>query len=101
LAIAYTISAIDEHDPDDDATTVTGHANASLTVADVVFDTEQTSDVLWDVNDHDGKGYNFKFTPVISTNQAFANRGTRWRVRVKFTPVSGQVFWAEWIASVR
>ena len=100
-SITYTISAVDEHDPDDDATTVSGHTSASLTVASVVFDTEQKTDARWDVTDHDGKGYNFLHTLDISTNQAFANRGTRWRIRVKFTPASGQVFWAEYIAAVR
>lgn len=100
-AISYTISAVDENDPDDDSATVTGHVDASLTVADVVFDAEQKDDVLWNPEDHGTKGYNFAHTINISTNEAFNNRGTRYRVRVKFTPTSGQVFWGEYIAAVR
>jgi hypothetical protein len=100
-SISYTISQVDENEPDDDATTVTGHIDAAITVASAVFDTEQKTDVRWDPADHDGKGFNFEYTPVISTNQAFNNRGVRYRIRVKFTPVTGQVFWAEYLASAR
>lgn len=100
-SITYTISKIDENEPDDDATVVTGHSAASINQATAVFDTEQKTDVRWNPNDHDGKGFNFEFTPVITTNQAFNNRGVGYRIRVKFTPVSGQVFWGEWKADVR
>lgn len=82
----YTIYLLDDQDPDS-RTAVTGHANVSLTLADVIFNSLQT-DALWTV---DGTGYNFRHVLDVSANQAFTVAGRRFLVEVELTPVSGQV----------
>ncbi len=82
----YTIYLLDDQDPDS-RTAVTGHANVSLTLADVIFNSLQT-DALWTV---DGTGYNFRHVLDVSPNQAFTVAGRRFLVEVELTPVSGQV----------
>ena len=59
---------------------------ASLTVANVVFDTLQT-DARWSL---DSSGYNFRHTVAASS---LATPGIVHAVEYKFTPATGQVFW--------
>lgn len=84
--VAYSIFLIDEQDADS-LTAVTGHAAVSLTNTDVIYDTLQT-DSGWD---KDAIGFNFKHIPVISSSQAFAIAGRKYRVEYTLTPTSGQV----------
>lgn len=81
----YSIHLLDDQAPDS-RTAVTGHAAASLTVADIIFDTLQTDD-RWT---EDSTGYNFRHTVDISSNQAFAVAGRRYLVEYTLTPASGQ-----------
>ena len=88
-AIAYTIWELDEDD-EDARTAVTGHTAVALTIASVVYDTLQTGS-KWT---HDATGYNFAYTPVISTSAAFAKAGEdKYLIEYSFTPADGgQVF---------
>jgi len=61
--------------------------SGSLTVSDVVFDTLQTDD-RWTADD---TGYNFGHAALASW---FATPDVTYRVEYKFTPTSGQVFFA-------
>ena len=85
-SITYSVYLLDDSDPDA-ATVVTGHDAASLTIADVIFDTLQTGGI-WDV---DATGYNFKHILDVSTNQAFAEAARNYQIRYELTPTSGQV----------
>lgn len=67
-------------------TAVTGHDGATLTIADVIFDSLQTG-IEWTV---DTTGYNFRHTVPIDTNDAFATRRTEYVLQYKLTPTSGQ-----------
>lgn len=62
-------------------------ASGSLTIADVVFDTLQTSDARWTKN---ATGYNFAFTLPAT---ALPTAGRLYEVDVEFTPTSGSA-WA-------
>lgn len=83
---AYTVSLLDEGDPDA-ATPVTGHTDVAVAVASLIYDSLQNDD-LWDV---DEVGYNFKHVLDVSSNPAFATAGRSYRVVFELTPTSGQV----------
>ena len=61
-------------------------AQASLTVADVIFDTLQ-KDARWTL---DSTGYNFRHVVAAAS---LAEPSIIHAVEYKFTPTSGQVFW--------
>lgn len=82
----YTVYLLDETDPDA-ATAVTGHTDAAVAVASLIFDALQNDD-LWDV---DATGYNFKHLLNITANQAFATAGRVYRIVFELTPAAGQV----------
>ena len=92
-SITYSVYLLDDSDPDA-ATVVAGHDGASLTIADVIFDTLQTGGI-WDV---DATGYNFKHILDVSTNQAFAEAARNYQIRYELTPTSGQVIVARFQA---
>ena len=85
-SIQYSIYLLDDQNPDD-RTAVEGHADVTLTIADVVFDSLQT-DSIWTA---DATGYNFRHTPDISANQAFAVAGRRYLVEYRIAPALGQM----------
>jgi len=58
---------------------------ASLTVADVVFNSYQT-DARWDL---DSTGYNFRYAVISSV---FDEGDATYRVEFKFTPTSGSQY---------
>ena len=58
---------------------------ASLTVADVVFNSYQT-DARWD---YDSTGYNFRYACIASI---FADGDATYRVEFKFTPTAGSQY---------
>lgn len=91
-SIAYSIAKQDKNFPDE-TTPVTGHTGVALTPANVVYNTLQNDD-LWD--GYDDEGYNFAFTPDISVNQAFAERGATYVVDVTITPTAGQAIALGW-----
>ena len=82
----YSIYLLNDQDADS-RTAVTGHTDAALVVADVIFDTLQT-DAIWT---KDSTGYNFKHEIVISSNEAFAIAGREYLVEVSLTPTSGEL----------
>ena len=82
----YTVYLLDDQDADE-RTAVSGHADVSLTVNEVLFNTLQTDDV-WTA---DESGYNFRYVLDVSANQAFAVAGRRYLVQFSLTPASGQV----------
>ena len=81
-AIEYTIY---EHS-DDSRLPVDGNTAIPLTIADVIYDSLQTSDA-WDV---DTTGYNFALRLDGSSTPQFPNRKRRYSVCVLFTPFHGQ-----------
>jgi len=81
----YSIYRLDRQDPDSRAP-VSGHDDAELNVAELIFDELQTDD-LWTV---DQTGYNFRHTVDVSQDQAFANVGL-YLVEFELNPDSGQV----------
>ncbi len=87
-SIVYTVSTLDPDDPDAE-TVVSGHDGVALTVADVVYDTLQTSDSRWTV---DTTGYNFLYEIDVSSDEAFPVRGNKYLVKFELTPTEdGQV----------
>lgn len=82
----YSIYLLDEDDPDS-RTVVSGHDEASLAVADIIYDTLQT-DAIWSV---DATGYNFSHVVDVSTDTAFEIAGRDYLVEFTLTPVTGQV----------
>ncbi len=85
-AAKYSVYLLDDDDPDS-RTAVTGHTDAALVVADLIFNTLQTDD-LWTV---DAVGYNLCHVLDISANPAFAIAGRRYLVEFELTPATGQV----------
>lgn len=85
-SISYTIEE-DHQDPAQRAV-VEGHEDVALTVSDVVFDTLQTDDDWTD--EVDATGFNFAFTPDISSDAAFPTAGRYYLVTVTLVMNSGQ-----------
>ena len=83
--IQYSVYLLDDQNPDG-RTAVAEHANVSLTVADVIFNTLQT-DPIWTV---DTTGYNFRHVLNVSVHQAFTVAGRRYLVEYQLTPAVGQ-----------
>jgi len=83
-AIEYTAYAEDEEGT---LTAVTGHTGVALVVASTIYDTLQTTAALWTA---DTTGFNFKAIPDVSVYPLFVS-GKTYVVKVKATPVSGQV----------
>jgi hypothetical protein len=84
--IAYTVSLLDDQDPDN-RTPVTGHTAVALMPANVLFATLQT-DALWTA---DATGYNFRHVLDVSAYPAFAVAGRRYLVEFQLHPVVGQM----------
>lgn len=80
-SITYSVYKLDGQDPDT-RTAVTGHSVASVTVADVIYDTLQTDDLA--------TNWNFRHVPPIATNQAFTKAGADYLVEYTITPTTGQ-----------
>jgi hypothetical protein len=85
-AIQYTVYLLDDQNADGRAA-VTGHANVSVSVADVVFG-ELKTDPQWTV---DAVGYNFRHALDVSAHSAFPIAGRRYLVEYQLTPIEGQV----------
>lgn len=83
--IKYTVYLLDDQNPDS-RTAVAEHANVTLVVADVIFNTLQT-DAIWTV---DATGYNFRHILDVSDHQAFTVAGRRYLVEYQLTPAVGQ-----------
>ena len=87
LLVQSAVSTITYTITDPSGSPVTGHNNVSLTIADVIFDTLQTSPAgLWTA---DSTGFNFAHTIDISSNPAFAVTGTH-VLQYVITPTSAQ-----------
>ena len=94
-AIQYSVYLLDGQNPDS-RSAVTGHAGASLVVADVVFDALQT-DPIWTV---DAIGYNFRHVLDVSAHPAFAIAGRRYLIEYQLTPTAGQTILVRFRLSV-
>jgi hypothetical protein len=89
--ISYTIFLLNDQD-EDDRTPVSGHENVALVASEVVFDVLQL-DNLWqndDGNNIDDDGYNFRHTPDITPDPAFAEAGRNYLVEYTLRPIAGQ-----------
>lgn len=84
-AVKYSVYEIDPCRPDNLAV-VDGHDDATLTVADVIYDSLQTGG-LWTV---DEEGYNFRHEIDVSQDEAFPKAGAQYQVRYELSPTSGQ-----------
>ena len=84
--VKYTVYLLDDQNPDS-RTAVSEHANVTLAVADVIFNTLQT-DAIWTV---DTTGYNFRHVLDVSAHQAFTVAGRRYLVEYQLTPAVGQI----------
>jgi hypothetical protein len=88
-SVQYSIFELSENDPLYE-NPVTMHQDVSLDPADVVLPALSPG-YLW--GDTDARGYNFQFTPDVATmGPAFAQPRRHYRLRVRFTPIQGQVF---------
>lgn len=98
-AIAYSVYLLDKDWPQDrdNRTAVTGHSAGSVTVADAVLDTLETSDSRWDV---DVTGYNFRHQIDVSSNACFAVAGRHYLVEYVITPMSGQAIVVQFVVRV-
>jgi hypothetical protein len=93
--IKYTVFLLDDQNADS-RTSVDGHTEATLTVANVIFDSLQT-DAIWTV---DEIGYNFRHVLDVSTHQAFTVAGRRYLVEYQLTPAAGQAIIARFRINV-
>jgi hypothetical protein len=84
-AVKYTVYLLDDQNADS-RTAVAEHADVTLNVSDVIFDSLQT-DALWTV---DAIGYNFRHVLDVSEHQAFTVAGRRYLVEYQLTPSGGQ-----------
>jgi len=84
--IRYSVYLLDDQNPDN-RTAVTEHTDATLAVADVVFNSLQT-DAMWTV---DAIGYNFRHVLDVSAHQAFTVAGRRYLIEYQLTPAVGQM----------
>lgn len=66
--------------------------SGSLTVADVIFDTLQTTadDAAWE---EDATGYNFAYQFPADTFALSAAGSGRFRLEIRGTPTTGEKFW--------
>ena len=81
-SISYAVFDLQGADP------ATAVQTGTLTISAVVFDALQTSDPRWTVDD---EGFNFAHAAPAS----WFNESTHtYRIEYKFTPASGEVFWA-------
>jgi hypothetical protein len=87
-AIEYTVTEYREDDTSFSAR-VTGHTEASLTVADVILSSLQ-NDYLW--GGFDDNGYNFVHLLNIASFEALPNRRRFYELEYTLTPASGQRF---------
>ena len=74
--------------------------NGTLTVADVFFDSLQTSsdDPAWT---EDATGYNFAYQFPADTFALTASGAGRYRLEIRGTPTTGEKFWiGVWIVEV-
>jgi len=83
---SYSVYLLDDDDADG-RTAVAGHADAALTVSELIFNSLQTDD-LWTA---DAVGYNFRHVLDVSQHQAFAVAGRRYLIEFQLTPAAGQV----------
>ncbi|HUT11854.1 MAG TPA: hypothetical protein VMY42_15240 [Thermoguttaceae bacterium] len=82
----YSVYLLDDQDADE-RTSVSGHADVAVAVADLIFNSLQT-DALWTV---DAVGYNLRHVLDVSAKAAFTVAGRRYLVEFELTPGSGQV----------
>jgi hypothetical protein len=84
--VRYSVFLLDDQDPDS-RTAITGHAQITLPVYEVVFNSLQL-DATWTV---DTIGYNFRHVLDIAAYPAFAVAGRRYLLEYALTPLAGQV----------
>lgn len=84
-SVHYSVLEVD-HADHDSLSPIEGHDNVELNVAEVFYDSLQTSGP-WSV---DEVGYNFRHDLDVSTDDAFPNAGIDYQVRYEVTPVVGQ-----------
>jgi hypothetical protein len=94
-SVKYGVYLLDDQNPDA-RTAVTGHADVSLTVADVIFSSLQT-DPIWEVDDI---GYNFRHVIDVSEHAAFVIAGRRYLVEYQLTPAVGQIIFVRFRINV-
>lgn len=88
-------SAYQQSDPTPvEANVVTGHDNVELTIADVIYDTLQSTP-----NWNGSSGYNFQFVPDRTVNEIFPEAGT-YLIVVRAVPLSGQVIIWKYLITV-
>jgi hypothetical protein len=89
---SYSVFLLNDQD-EDDRTVVSGHDANAINVSDVIFDTLQT-DNFWENDDGeqiDATGYNFRHTPDICPNPAFAIAGRHYLVEYRLQTLYGEV----------
>jgi hypothetical protein len=84
--IKYSVYLLDDQDPDARAPQ-TGHAQITLPVYQVVYNSLQT-DATWTV---DAVGFNFRHVLDVANFPAFAIAGRRYLVEYTLTPLTGQI----------